>query len=412
LLASAVKKQEKRLCSLNVLFKHRREYDLSDIRFAMHAFYEFFAGGGMARAGLGSGWTCLFANDFDPKKAESYATNWGDEHLRVGDVASVTAADLPGRADLAWASFPCQDLSLAGAYRGLKGERSGVFWAFWKLMLALRAEGRAPRMIALENVTGLLTSNGGSDFRVLVTALTDAGYRVGAAVIDAVHFVPQSRPRLFIVAVDVSVVIPADVRGEPTQPWHPDALHRAQAELSDQAKDNWVWWRLPQPPLRNVKFVDVIEREPIGVRWHTKEETQRLLGMMTPLNRRKVEVAERASSILQAPVVGGIYRRTRGGVQRAEVRFDDVSGCLRTPRGGSSRQMLAVIENGVIRTRLLSPREAARLMGLPDSYKLPANYNQAYHLCGDGVAVPAVRFLAEQVIEPLLKRELSVAGQA
>jgi DNA (cytosine-5)-methyltransferase 1 len=378
----------------------------------MPSFYEFFAGGGMARAGLGPDWTCLFANDFDAKKGESYAANWGGDHLVVGDVADVTADQLPGQADLAWASFPCQDLSLAGAYRGLKGARSGVFWAFWSLMLALKAKGRAPRMIALENVFGLLTSNGGADFRVLVTALTEAGYRVGAAVIDAVHFVPQSRPRLFIVAVDDSIAIPASLIDDPTQPWHPDALHRAHKGLSDQAKDKWVWWNLPQPPKRNVRFIDIIEREPIGVRWHTADETKRLLGMMTPLNRRKVEFAEKASGIIGAPVVGGIYRRTREGVQRAEVRFDDVSGCLRTPRGGSSRQSLVVIENGRTRTRLLSPREAARLMGLPDSYRLPENYNQAYHLCGDGVAVPAVRFLRSNVLDSLLNANEEAASQS
>ena len=373
----------------------------------MPTFYEFFAGGGMARAGLGGGWRCLFANDFDARKAESYAANWGSDHLFVGDVAAVTTAQLEGRADLAWASFPCQDLSLAGAYRGLEGARSGVFWSFWRLMKALKTEGRAPRMIALENVSGLLTSNGGADFRVLVTALADAGYRVGAMVIDAVHFVPQSRPRLFIVAVDGAVTIPTDLVGEPTQPWHPDALHKAQRHLSDHAKANWVWWALPQPPIRNVRFVDLVEREPTGVRWHTADETKRILDMMTPLNRRKVTVAERVSSIMDAPVVGGIYRRTREGVQRAEVRFDDVSGCLRTPRGGSSRQSLAVIEGGRTRTRLLSPREAARLMGLPDTYLLPANYNQAYHLSGDGVAVPAVRFLAENLLARILAADAS-----
>jgi DNA (cytosine-5)-methyltransferase 1 len=376
----------------------------------MPTFYEFFAGGGMARAGLGSEWQCLFANDFDAKKAESYVANWGGDHLHVGDVAAVSASDLPGQADLAWASFPCQDLSLAGSYRGLEGSRSGVFWSFWKLMLALKAEQRAPKIIALENVFGLLTSNGGADFRVLVTALTSAGYRVGAAVIDAVHFVPQSRPRLFIMAVDDSVLIPAALVDDPTQPWHPDALHNACKDLSDQAKERWVWWSLPQPPIRNIKFVDIIEREPTGVRWHTKEETKRLLDMMTPLNRRKVTVAERVSSILNGPVVGGVYRRTREGVQRAEVRFDDISGCLRTPRGGSSRQSLVVIENGKTRTRLLSTREAARLMGLPDSYKLPQNYNQAYHLCGDGVAVPAVQFLKDAIITKLLALDWQLAS--
>ncbi len=94
----------------------------------MRTFYEFFAGGGMARAGLGEGWRCLFANDFDEKKALSYATNWGAEHLVVKDVAEVRVEALPGEADLAWASFPCQDLSLAGDGAGLKGHRSGSFW--------------------------------------------------------------------------------------------------------------------------------------------------------------------------------------------------------------------------------------------------------------------------------------------
>ena len=81
----------------------------------MGKFYEFFAGGGMARAGLGPEWNCLFANDFDPKKAASYIANWGSRSMKVGDVAGLTTADLPPDADMAWASFPCQDLSLAGA---------------------------------------------------------------------------------------------------------------------------------------------------------------------------------------------------------------------------------------------------------------------------------------------------------
>lgn len=84
-------------------------------------FYEFFAGGGMARAGLGEGWECLFANDFDAKKAASYRENWGAAGLHVGDVGRVSTAQLPGRADLIWASFPCQDLSLAGAGAALSG---------------------------------------------------------------------------------------------------------------------------------------------------------------------------------------------------------------------------------------------------------------------------------------------------
>jgi len=106
-------------------------------------------------------------------------------------------------------------------------------------------------------------------------------------------------------------------------------------------------------------------------------------------------------------MVGGVYRRTRFDengmkLQRAEVRFDDVAGCLRTPAGGSSRQTILVVDGKSIRSRLLSSRETARLMGLADDYKLPKNYNEAYHLTGDGVAVPVVRHLATHLFEPLL----------
>ncbi|HEY8581123.1 MAG TPA: DNA cytosine methyltransferase, partial [Beijerinckiaceae bacterium] len=163
-------------------------------------FYEFFAGGGMARAGLGEGWRCLFANDFDARKARAYARNWGAADLRVADVHALAAADLPGRADLAWASFPCQDLSLAGAGAGLAGARSGAFFGFRALMQGLAEEGRAPRLIVVENVVGALTSHEGRDFATLCRAFHDLGYAFGALVLDAAPFAPQSRPRLFVVA--------------------------------------------------------------------------------------------------------------------------------------------------------------------------------------------------------------------
>jgi DNA (cytosine-5)-methyltransferase 1 len=370
----------------------------------MRTFYEFFSGGGMARVGLGASWTCLFANDVDPKKAASYAANGRSDHLIIGDVAKLTPADLPGAADLAWASFPCQDLSLAGAGAGLKGHRSGTFWPFWKLMKALDAERRAPRLIVLENVCGALTSHGGKDFAAIGAALAAGGYRFGALVMDAVHFVPQSRPRLFIVAVRASISVPATLLADgPEAYWHSAALLDAHGKLSARSKEAWTWWRLSAPPLRNTKFADLIEEKPKGVVWHTQAETRRLLSLMSPVNLAKVETAKSSGRCM----VGGVYRRTRedaegGKIQRAEIRFDDVAGCLRTPAGGSSRQTIMIVEGEKVRSRLLSPREAARLMGLPDDYILPGNYNEAYHLSGDGVVVPVVRFIAAHLLEPLL----------
>jgi DNA (cytosine-5)-methyltransferase 1 len=95
----------------------------------------------------------------------------------------------------------------------------------------------------------------------------------------------------------------------------------------------------------------------------------------------------------------------RGGEQRAEIRFDGLAGCLRTPRGGSSRQTLLVIDQGQVRSRLLSPREGARLMGLPDAYRLPRSATAGLHVIGDGVAAPVVRWLSERLLTPLVLRK-------
>ena len=370
----------------------------------MGSFYEFFAGGGMARAGLGPDWDCLFANDFAPKKGASYTANWGEDHLKIGDIAGVTPADLPPGGDLSWASFPCQDLSLAGAGAGLKGKRSGTFWPFWKLMKELIEGGRARPLIVLENVCGALTSHNGKDFAAIGAALAGSGYRFGALVVDAVHFLPQSRPRLFIVAVRQDVVLPPGlIASEASEPWHTAALVEAHRKLSKRSQAAWLWWRLAPPPGRARSFENLMEEVPAGVRWHTAAETKKLLGTMSRVNLAKVEAAKLSGRRM----VGGVYKRTRldddgKKIVRAEVRFDDVAGCLRTPSGGSSRQTILIIDGDKVRSRLLSPREAARLMGLPDDYVLPENYNEAYHLAGDGLAVPVVRFLAAHILEPIL----------
>lgn len=367
------------------------------------SFYEFFAGGGMARIGLGPGWRCAFANDLSPKKAAAYRANFGGADLHVGDVHAVAPAMLPGRADLAWGSFPCQDLSLAGAGAGLAGTRSSAFWGFWNAILALKAEGRAPRTLVLENVCGALTSSGGRDFAAIGDALSEAGYRFGALVIDAALFLPQSRPRLFIVAASGETPVRSDLKGEqPSLLWSPRALMAAHAGLSERARAQWIWWRLAAPR-RNVPTLADLLEDPPAVGWHGPAQTETLLAMMDPLHRARVA----ALAASGGRHVGALYKRMRrdvsgAKVQRAEARFDGRAGCLRTPAGGSSRQTLIVVDDGAIRTRLLTAREAARLMGLPDTYELPARYNDAYRLAGDGVAAPVVRFIAEALLEPLL----------
>ena len=357
------------------------------------AFYEFFAGGGMARLGLGAGWDCRFANDFDPVKAATYRANFGRDDFHQGDVFGLTADDLPGLADLAWASSPCQDFSLAGARAGLAGGRSSALLGFWRLIAALNAAGRAPRAVVIENVIGMLTSHGGRDFAAICGALGAEGYRFGALEIDAAAFLPQSRRRVFVVGAREAPVGFAGEGAETT------AIGRARERLPAALRRLWVHWPSPLPDGRNVDLAALLEPDE-AVAWRSDAQTRHLISLMDDRNRARLEDARRAPERR----VGAVFRRVRASGQRAEVRFDGLAGCLRTPRGGSSRQGLVVVQGGAVRSRLITPREAARLMGLPERYALPTPATAALQVAGDGVAVPVVRWLAATVLEPLLAR--------
>lgn len=366
---------------------------------------EFFAGGGLARLGL-DGWSTRFANDIDPIKARAYAANFGADDLKVADVWDLSAADLPpGRADLAWASSPCQDLSLAGARKGLSARRSGAFWGFWRLIEQLDAEQRAPRLIVIENVVGLLTSNGGEDFRQLCDLLAGAGWSFGALELDASHWLAQSRPRLFVVATRDT----ATGLAGPSGPFHSRGVVEAHAGLSDQARAAWRWWALAAPARRNADLAAVLEPDD-RVEWLDEARTAAILDQMSPLHRQRLD----AAVALGERRVGAAFRRVRieqgAKVQRIEARFDGLAGCLRTPAGGSSRQYLIVAEAGRVRARYLTPREALRLMGVGDDYRLPGSTSAGLKLAGDGVAVPVVRALSEGLLKPLLSLQAARAA--
>src|SRR5688572_7759491 len=174
-----------------------------------HVLYEFFCGGGMARSGLGSNWTCALANDNDQKKSDIYIKNWGNDELITADVGDLSEDMFKQHANLVWASFPCQDLSLAGVRSGLAGKKSSAYWSFWKHIKNLHDKGDDPDIVALENVVGLLHSHDGEDFNAVVNSLIELGYTCGSFVIDAARFIPQSRPRTFIIAVREGLEIPS-----------------------------------------------------------------------------------------------------------------------------------------------------------------------------------------------------------
>jgi len=370
------------------------EYNRSSGEQIVLRFYDFFAGAGLVRLALNDAWKCVWANDIDARKANIYRANFPNDFFVCKDIAHVDAAELPDGADMAWASFPCQDLSLAGWRHGLSGERSGTFWQFWRVMQERCERGKRPPLIVIENVLGLLY---GDSFAGLSEAIAALGMQFGAVVMDARPFLPQSRQRVFVIAADAGLKTERFCTAISNPVWSPPALTRAVANLPGALQNLWRWWRLPVPKEKIDPISIIVETKPKLVDWHTPKETEYILSLMNETHAKRINTVRQ----LKGRHVGFLYKRIRQGKQRAEIRFDGVSGCLRTPQGGSSRQTVVIVEDGEVRSRLLSPREAARLMGVPDTFILPDKYNDAYKAMGDGVAVPVVRWLSEHLLRPL-----------
>jgi DNA (cytosine-5)-methyltransferase 1 len=380
----------------------------------MPRFAEFFSGGGMARLGLGERWTCVLANDLCASKCATYRENFGSDHLVEGDIAHLDPARLRQPIDLYWASSPCQDFSLAGKGAGLAGRRSGIFETWVDIIAAAAGTGYRPRIIAFENVVGLLARSEGRDFIEVLSRFVSLGYRVGARVLDARHWLPQSRPRLFVIALRSDIDLPIGWGGPiagclAENARLEDVLARAPLALRSSL------FRLPAPQQlkHTVALADLVEHDVLDASWLSADQLAFLRSIMSDLAQRKLDQAIHS----RETVVGTLYKRGRpdslGKVaQRAEVRFDGIAGCLRTPAGGSSRQTLVFAGKGRFAARLMTARESARLMGLPDTYILPPNLNRALHLTGDGVAVPVVSWLRDHVFEPILAADSALAHAA
>ncbi len=355
----------------------------------MPRFAEFFAGIGLVREAIEPlGWDCVFANDIAPAKAEMYTARFGRDHLNVGDIHDLKLSEIPNNLDLLTASFPCIDLSLAGNRNGLAGEHSGTIWPFLDLVEQISRARSAPSALLLENVTGLLSSNGGQDLRAICGRAGELGYLVDIVVVDARWFVPQSRPRLFVVAIRNDLLDqPFAPTGEVTavRPQNVRRFQRANPDLP------LVEIPLPQPPQgTRIPLVSILDEiPPEDPSWWPQERVHSLVAEgMAPLNRERVE----AMLAGERDGVATMFRRVRKGRTMGEVRGDRLAGCLRTPFGGSSVQFLVDCRSGTPRIRPLNGREYARLQGAGD-FPITTSVRQAWLGFGDAVCVPAIRWL-------------------
>jgi DNA (cytosine-5)-methyltransferase 1 len=270
---------------------------------------EFFAGIGLMRLGLEkAGWSIRFANDIDEQKFEIYRANFdcADGHFIREDIHKLKVEQIPTVA-LATASFPCNDLSLAGARQGLNGLQSSAFWGFVDALEGLGQ--RRPPIILLENVTGFLSSHGGRDFAEAMLALNRLNYTVDPFIMDAAWFVPQSRQRLFIVGISKAF---QPTRSAETQRFYES--HVRPKGLADfilqHSEIDWRIRKLPVPPRTSATISDIIEDlPPDSAIWWSIPRAKYLLEQMSAKHREAAArlIAGRNWSY------GTVFRRVRNG---------------------------------------------------------------------------------------------------
>ena len=322
---------------------------------------EFFAGMGLIRAGLERcGVQTVFANDIDQTKAALYRENWGCDELRLADIRELSGLEVPD-VDIATASFPCIDTSVAGWRQGLEGQHSSLVFEFLRIISEMGE--RSPKAILLENVPGFLTADDGAGFQRVNARLRDLDYHSRYICVDAAAFVPQSRPRVFVLARQRDGL-------DPPEP----PCRRTDLRLFDVANRRGAWW---------------------GV-----EQKQGFLDSLSPIQNKKLAkyIANRRISYL------GAYRRTRNGRPVWEIRSDEIAGALRTTGGGSSRQAIVRVGRGKVDVRWMGLCEYARLQGADDLRYKSVSERQAMFALGDAVCVPVIEWIGHNWLCPAVNK--------
>ncbi|WP_207915289.1 DNA cytosine methyltransferase [Micromonospora sp. 15K316] len=362
---------------------------------------EFFAGIGLVRTALervkGAQIEVAWANDIKQAKYDAYAANYPDafDHFKVRDIREVEAADLPTGIELATSSFPCIDLSLAGNRRGLVGEQSGMFWEFARIL-----EGMSPRpsVVLLENVQGFATSHKGKDLEDAMRRLSEFGYSLDVLAIDARHFVPQSRPRMFIIGIQKDR-LPTHARAEvpPTSDTRPAWVQAIHAKHRATLSMHYI--NLPSLPEGPQDLEGFVEADVNPGLWWNDDRVDAFVKSLSEIQKARFEALLTADSITHRTA----YRRTRQGVSVWELRKDGIAGCLRTTGGGSSKQALVRVGKGSKAIRWMTPREYANLMGAHDYKLLAGTPNQQLFGFGDAVVVDVIEWIGNNYLLPVLR---------
>ena len=333
-------------------------------------FIDLFAGiGGLRNAFEQVGGRCVYTSEWDSYAQKTYAENFRDRYPIAGDITQVNAADIPDH-DVLLAGFPCQPFSIAGVSKknalgkkhGFACETQGTLF----FDVARIIEAKRPRAFLLENVKNLVSHDKGRTFDVIRSTLThDLGYHIHYRVIDGAHFVPQHRERILIVGFREPVAFDFDALPLPPKGTHTlkDILHR-----TDGSEPVLQW--------DEGRFFD-----------HKKKKVQDKYTLTDNLWLYLQNYAEK-------------HRLKGNGFGFGLVKPTDVARTLSARYYKDGSEILAY-QGTRKNPRRLTPRECARLMGYPDTFRIPVSDTRAYQLFSQAAVVPMVEYAAKLMVSQL-----------
>lgn len=340
-------------------------------------FIDLFAGiGGIRQAFEGVGGRCVFTSEWDSYAQKTYAENYRDGHPIAGDITQVAATDIPDH-DVLLAGFPCQPFSIAGVSKknalgrahGFHDETQGTLF----FDVARIIEANRPRAFLLENVKNLVSHDKGRTFDVIRRTLThDLGYHIHYRVIDGAHFTPQHRERILIVGFREPVAFDFDALPLPPKNAHKlgEILHRTDGSE-------------PKLPWDDNRFFD-----------HTHSKVQSKYTLTDNLWRYLQNYAEK-------------HRAKGNGFGFGLVGPNDVTRTLSARYYKDGAEILVYQGEGK-NPRRLTPRECARLMGFPDTFRIPVSDMRAYSQLSQAAVVPMLESTAKLMIPFIQEKDATV----
>ena len=337
-------------------------------------FVDLFAGVGGIRMGFEAhGGRCVFTSEWDSYAQKTYAENFPAEHPLNGDITKIEAADIPDH-DVLLAGFPCQPFSIAGVSKknalgrahGFACDTQGtLFFDVCRII-----EEKRPRAFLLENVKNLMSHDKGRTWDVIKRSLIELGYDISPRVVDGAHFVPQHRERILIVGFrkEDGIRFDWDSVCLPPKGVHVirDILHRTDGTE-------------PVLPWDGDRFFD-----------HAGRRVQDKYTLTPKLWRYLQDYADKHRAKGNGFGFGLVYP---GSVARTLS--------ARYYKDGSE---ILVWQGEDINPRRLTPRECARLMGFPDTFRIPVSDTRAYKQFGNSVVMPVMREVARVMVPHILAR--------